>query len=126
MSREPVESLLNFAANFADQGDEIAVRQRRGYRTETWTYRRILAEANRFARELDARGVTRGDAVLLWGTNSAEWIVAFFGCLLCGAVIVPVDKAPSPKSAARVSKEVTQSSFLQRRGVRSAQTRRPF
>lgn len=116
MSREPVESLLNFVAKFAEQGDEIAVRQKRGYRTETWTYRRIFAEANRLARELDARGVTRGDAVLLWGTNSAEWIVAFFGCLLRGAVIVPIDHASSPEFACRVSKEVNAKLIIAAQG----------
>ena len=106
MSWRPVESLLNFVEKVARLGEEIAVRQTRGYRTEAWTYRRIVAEANRLARELEARGVRKGDAVLLWGPNSAEWIVAFFGCLLCGAVIVPIDHASSAEFACRVSKEV--------------------
>ena len=107
MFKRSVESLLNFVERLALQGDEIAVRQRRGYRTETWTYRRIVAEANRLARELAARGITKGDAVLLWGANSAEWIVAFFGSLLCGAVIVPIDHASSAEFACRISKEVS-------------------
>ena len=101
-----MESLLNFVAKLAKHGEETAVRQRRGYRTETWTYQRIVEEANRLARELDARGVAKGDAVLLWGPNSAEWIVAFLGCLLCGAVSVPVDHASSAEFACRISKEV--------------------
>ena len=113
-----MESLLNFVTKLANQGDEIAVRQRRGYRTETWTYRRIVAEANRFARELDARGVTKGHSVLLWGPNSAEWIVAFFGCLLCGALIVPIDHASSPEFACCVSKEVNAKLILGPRGRR--------
>ena len=108
----PMESLLNFVEKFALQGDEIAVRQRRGYRTDTWTYRRIAVEANRLARELASRGVTKGDAVLLWGANSAEWIVAFFGSLLCGAVIVPIDHASSAEFACRVSKEVNAKLIL--------------
>ena len=67
----PAESLLNFARSYAARGEEIAVRQRRGYRMETWTYGRIAAEANRLARELEARDVAKGDAVLLWGENCA-------------------------------------------------------
>src|SRR5580693_9752528 len=106
MSKGLVESLLNFVAKFAAHGEEIAVRQKRGYRTESWTYARIAGEANRLARELDARGIQKGDAVLLWGENSAEWIVAFYGCLLRGAVIVPIDHASPMEFACRVAREV--------------------
>ena len=102
----PVESLLNFVQKYASLGNEIAVRQRVGYRMESWTYRRIAGEANRLARELELRGIKKGDAVLLWGENSAEWIIAFFGCLLCGAVIVPIDHASPMEFACRVSREV--------------------
>jgi long-chain acyl-CoA synthetase len=106
MSGMPVESLLNFAQNYAALGGEIAVRQRRGYRMESWTYGRIAEGANRVARELGVRGIAKGDAVLLWGENSAEWITAFLGCLLRGAVIVPIDHASSMEFACRVSREV--------------------
>ncbi len=101
-----MESLLNFVKDYAACGDEIAIRQRRGYRMETWTHRRIAEGANRVARELEVRGLTKGDAVLLWGENSAEWITAFLGCLICGVVIVPIDHASSLEFACRVSREV--------------------
>ena len=108
-----MESLLNFVEKFAAHGAQIAVRQKRGYRTESWTYARIVAEANRLARELDARGIQKGDAVLLWGENSAEWIVAFFGCLLCGVVVVPIDHASPSEFAGRVAEEVNASLIFQ-------------
>ena len=101
-----MESLLTFARNYATLGGEIAVRQRRGYRTESWTYAQIGEGANRLARELEARGIAKGDAVLLWGENSAQWITAFLGCLLRGAVVVPIDHASSPEFAGRVAQEV--------------------
>src|SRR5713101_5777763 len=106
MSGMPVESLLNFVRNYAALGDEIAVRQRRGYRMEGWTYGRIAEGANRLARELEARGITKGEAVLLRGENSAEWIAAFLGCLLRGVVVVPIDHASSAEFASHVSREV--------------------
>jgi len=102
-----VESLLTFVQNCAALGGEIAVRQRRGYRMESWTYGQIAEAANRTARELESRGITKGDAVLLWGKNSAEWITAFLGCLLRGAVVVPIDHASSADFAGRVSQEVS-------------------
>jgi long-chain acyl-CoA synthetase len=101
-----VESLLNFVRNYAALGGEIAVRQRRGYRMESWTYGQIAEGANRLARELEIRGINKGDAVLLWGENSAEWITVFLGCLLRGVVVVPIDHASSAEFACRVSQEV--------------------
>src|SRR5258705_11830063 len=90
MSGMPVESLLNFVRTYADLGDEIAVRQRRGYRTESWTYGQIAEGANRLARELEGRGLAERDAVLLWGENSAKWIAAFLGGLLRGVIFCPM------------------------------------
>ena len=106
MSEMPSESLLNFAHAYVAHGKEIAVRQRRGYRMESWSYRRIGEEANRLARELASRGIKKGDAVLLWGENSAEWTIAFLGCLLSGVVVVPIDSASQPEFASRVAREV--------------------
>jgi len=101
-----VESLLTFVQNYAALGGEIAVRQRRGYRMESWTYAQIGEAANRLARELEVRGVAKGDAVLLWGENSAQWISVFLGCLLRGVVVVPIDHASSPEFAGRLAQEV--------------------
>jgi long-chain acyl-CoA synthetase len=116
MSEMPAESLLRFAQSYAACGGEIAVRQRRGYRMETWTYGRIAQEAHRVARELQSRGIGKGDAVLLWGENSAEWIAAFLGCLLTGAVIVPLDHASPREFACRVARDVDAKLVFRSRG----------
>jgi len=83
------------------------VASQRGFRTERWTYGRIAEEASRFARELELRGIAKGDGVLLWGENSAEWMAAFWGCVLRGAVVVPIDKVSTADFAARVAKQVS-------------------
>jgi long-chain acyl-CoA synthetase len=101
-----VESLVDFLRKYAANGNEVAVRHRRGYRMETWSYARIVQEASRLARELEFHGIGKGDAVLLWGENSPEWIVVFFGCLLRGAVIVPVDHGSTVEFASRTAREV--------------------
>jgi len=101
-----VQSLIDFVAQYAARGNEVAVRYRRGYRMETWTYAQIARLAKCVARELEFRGVGKGDAVLLWGENSPEWIIAFFGCLLRGAVTVPIDHGSTAEFAARVAREV--------------------
>jgi long-chain acyl-CoA synthetase len=99
------ESLIEFVSEYAALGPEIAVRCRRGYRTQSWTYGKIAAQANRVARELEARSIGKGDSVLLWGENSPEWIVAFLGCLLRGAVVVPMDHGATAEFITRVAQE---------------------
>jgi long-chain acyl-CoA synthetase len=101
-----VESLVDFIEKYAANGNEVAIRHRRGYRMETWSYAQIVQGANRLARELEFRSIGKGDAVLLWGENSPEWIVVFFGCLLRGAVIVPVDHGSTVDFVSRIGREV--------------------
>jgi len=101
-----VQSLADFVAKYAANGNEVAIRHRRGYRMETWSYARIVQAANRLARELEFRGIGKGEAVLLWGENSPEWIVVFFGCLLRGAVVVPADHGSTVEFASRIAREV--------------------
>jgi long-chain acyl-CoA synthetase len=62
--------------------------------------------AYQFARELEARNIAKGDAVLLWSPNCAEWVAAFLGCALCGVIAVPVDDAASPDFARRIGAQV--------------------
>jgi long-chain acyl-CoA synthetase len=86
--------------------NQIAYVYRRGFRTLRWTYRQLGELAFRFARELEAREIGKGDRVLLWGDNSAEWIGAFFGCMLRGAIAVPMDRIAAPDFAQRVMSDV--------------------
>ncbi|MHB8541853.1 MAG: AMP-binding protein, partial [Candidatus Acidiferrales bacterium] len=81
------QSLIEFIEEYGRRGGEIAVAHRRGYRMERWTYARIAEAARGFAAELASRGIAPGDRVLLWGDNCAEWVAAFFGCVLRGAVV---------------------------------------
>ena len=78
----------------------------RGYRRERWSYRRVAGLAYQFARELEVRNIEKGDAVLLWSPNCAEWVAAFLGCALCGVIAVPMDDAASPDFACRIAAQV--------------------
>ena len=101
------ESLAEFLlANFRAHRDERAYGQRCGYRMEWFTYGQVLEMALRFASGLEARGIGKGERVMLWGENCAEWVAAFFGCVLRGVVVVPMDDAASAEFAARVSRQV--------------------
>ncbi|MBL9080136.1 MAG: AMP-binding protein [Planctomycetes bacterium] len=60
------------------------------------TYAELDALANRCAQALRARGVRRGDRVVLWLPNSVEAAVAIFGVLKADAVFVLVNETTKP------------------------------
>jgi len=101
------ESLAQFfRANFQAHRDERAYGQRCGYRMEWFTYGQVLEMAIQFAGDLDARGMGKGERVLLWGENCAEWVAVFFGCAMRGVVVVPMDDGASADFAGKVSGQV--------------------
>src|SRR5712692_1598567 len=99
-------SVVEYLENFLRRGGECAYVQYRGYRTVRWSYRQVAETAFQFARELQKRSIGKGDRVLLWGPNSAEWVVAFFGCALRGVIVVPIDDAGTADFARRVYQQV--------------------
>lgn len=83
--------ILSFLDDYAGRGEATAFSYRQGLRVSRWSYGRVAATGRRFARELEARGLGKGDRVLLRGENSPLWVAAFFGCALRGVVVVPLD-----------------------------------
>ncbi len=55
------------------------------------TYQEVWGRAARVAGGLAAMGVGRGDRVANRHGNSLEWCLAFWGTLMAGAVVVPVN-----------------------------------
>ena len=101
------ESLAEFfVENFGRHRHECTFRQRRGYRMESFTYGEVMEMAFSLTRKLEARGIVKGDRVMLWGENSAQWVAAFFGCALGGVIVVPMDDGSAPDFAMRVYRQV--------------------
>ena len=59
---------------------------------------RIRCAASAFAD----LGVDKGDRIAIWAPNSAEWIIAAFGLLTAGGVLVPVNTRFKAEEAADV------------------------
>jgi long-chain acyl-CoA synthetase len=71
------------------------------------SYADLATLVDRFASELRRRDVVFGDRVVLWGLNSVEWVGAFFGCVVRGVIVVPLDAAGSEDFARRVIAETS-------------------
>jgi malonyl-CoA/methylmalonyl-CoA synthetase len=60
---------------------------------DEWSYGRMLERAERFAAALKGRGVAPGERVALFLGNSPDFLAAYLGTHLAGAVVVPVNTA---------------------------------
>ena len=108
----PRRSLIEYLAGYASHGPGMAFGGRSGYRMARWSYRDVMAVAAQFARELEARRIGPGERVVLWGRDSGEWVAAFFGCILRGAVAVPMDQGATADFASRVAEQVDAKLFV--------------
>jgi long-chain acyl-CoA synthetase len=62
-----------------------------GYRRREYSYGDAGRASRSFAARLAAAGLGKGDKVVFWGENRPEWVVCYWGCLLSGIVVVPID-----------------------------------
>jgi long-chain acyl-CoA synthetase len=99
-------TLADIVDNFYKRGFETAYARRCGYRNLRWSYRNVAESAYQLSAELQARGINRGDRVFLWGEDCVEWVVSFLGCVVRGAVVVPMDRGASLEFARNVYRQV--------------------
>jgi long-chain acyl-CoA synthetase len=95
-------TLLDFFTDFSATPGEFVVYDD-GYRSWSYTYRDIAGAAHAFAARLGKEGITAGESVAVWGENRAEWIIALWGCVLEGVVLVPIDYRASAEFLERVA-----------------------
>jgi long-chain acyl-CoA synthetase len=98
--------LATLVADFRRYDEQLAVVTHRGNRRFSSSYADLGRLSGRCAHAFDQLGLQPGDRVLIWGSNSVEWVAAFFGCVLRGIVAVPLDPAGSLEFAQRVVAEV--------------------
>lgn len=117
----PRTSVTEYLEYFSHYRRDYASVFQRGYRTTRWTYSDLLSYAQRFATLLEDRGIRKGDRIVLWGANCGEWLAAFWGAMLRGVVVVPMDRTAAPEFAARVYEQVGAKLLASSRGLPLAQ-----
>src|SRR5258708_35341994 len=71
----------------------------------SWTYAELLDNAGRAAAYLAANGLAKGDRLVFWGGNRPEWVAAFFGAQLLGAVVIPLDVRRQEDLVVRIERQ---------------------
>ena len=62
-----------------------------GFRRWSYTSGQVRATAEAFARRLMDAGLQPGDRLAIWAVSRPEWVAAFWGCMLRGVTVIPVD-----------------------------------
>lgn len=83
-----------------------------GYRTVSWTYHDLAEQAKAVAVWLRKQGVQRGDKVLLMAPNSPHWVAVYWGTLLNGSVIVPLNVQMLPATIERIAHQTEAKVFF--------------
>lgn len=77
----------------------------------SWTYAELLEYASRAAAYLAATGIAKGDRIVFWGGNRPEWVAAFFGAQMLGAVVIPLDVRSQEELLVRIEQQ-TQPKYM--------------
>ncbi len=95
-------SVRGLLAEMAAREAHPAVMTVRGESIQTVSYGEIADQARRVAFGLIAGGVRAGDAVVVYGPNSPEWIIVALAVGACGAMLAPIDDVLAEADAAAI------------------------
>lgn len=119
------ETLYQQVQRCREFGDRLFCYHRTAFRRFPWTYAQLLDRADRLATYLHQRDINVGQRVLLWGPNGPDWVIAYLGCILAGAIIVPIDVRQTEEFAARLADETDARLLLRSRLIPEADLERP-
>ena len=108
--RPIMSTLIDLFKLFKNRRGEVFV-YRTGIRRLIFTYPEIYDLSLRMASFLERKGIRKGDRVALWAANSPWWAVAYFGIILKGAIVVPIDFVSGAKRGERII-ELSGAKFL--------------
>lgn len=98
-ARETLPSLIRRCLS---KPRDAAVVERAGHVWTPTPSDELLARADRIAAAIRDAGLSKGDRVALISLNRVDWIVADFGTLIAGCVVVPVFPTQAPDQVAYI------------------------
>jgi long-chain acyl-CoA synthetase len=104
-------TLADYFAQFANSS-AVYLQYDNGYRGWSYTYAQVGAAARNFSAKLHAQGIARGNKVIFWSENRPEWVAAFWGCVIAGVIVVPIDYRASADFLRRVQEKVSARAIL--------------
>lgn len=99
-----METLIDLFKSFKKRGQGEVFVYRTGIRRFTFKYSELYESSLQMVSYLASSGIKSGDRVALWAPNSPSWAFSYFGILLSGAIIIPIDFAGGKKRAETIVK----------------------
>jgi len=99
-----MNGLVDLFESFKERGNRPALIYRSGVRRTSCSYADLHTLSCKMASFLAAAGVAPGDRVLIWGPNHPSWVIAFWGIVARGAVVVPVDFMSGQERAENIAR----------------------
>jgi len=96
-----VSSLARYILGMSAHARREAFVEHGVYRARSFTYGEIVERSCACAAWMQSQNL-RGERVIIWMPPGAAWAVAFYGCILSGAIAVPIDAGFSEAFVARV------------------------
>ncbi|HET7101914.1 MAG TPA: AMP-binding protein, partial [Terriglobia bacterium] len=100
-------TLSSYILQMARLKQQTAFIEQGVYRSREYSYALVVDRALAFAawllrKQLGAEAGREAPRVVLWAAPNARWAMAFYGCILAGATVVPVDAGFSPDFLRRI------------------------
>lgn len=80
--------------------------------TDTFTFSRVFEKSRQAAGIFQSAGIAKGDRVAIMGQNSFDFIFSYFGALMAGAVVVPVNHKLTAPEVAYILEDSSTALFL--------------
>lgn len=101
--------------NAKDFPNVPAMTMKMGFRTISMTYKDVYDLSRCVALLLEKNGVNKGDKVILLAPNSPYWVCCFWGCMLRGAIAVPLNVQSTPEMIDKIIEQTGAKLFFAHR-----------
>jgi long-chain acyl-CoA synthetase len=113
-------TLSSYILQMARHKRQTAFIEQGVYRSHEYSYGLVVERALAFAawlgrKQLAAQAGREAPRVVLWAMPGARWAMAFYGCVLAGVTVVPVDAGFSHEFLRRISNRSSASLLITER-----------
>ncbi len=103
-----MSTLSSYILQMARLKQQTAFIEQGVYRSREYSYGLVVERALAFAgwlrsKQFGAEAGGEAPRAVLWAVPGARWATAFYGCVLAGVTVVPVDAGFSPEFLRRIA-----------------------
>ena len=106
-----MKTLLDLFKTFQNQKNKTAFVYRTGVRRFIFSYEDLYNLSLKMASWLEKQGINNGDRVIIWAPNSPWWVITFWGVILRGGIVVPVDFSSGKERTEKIA-ELTKAKLI--------------